>query len=70
MFEDDGSSSVLVFRTSRGGLYELPAHLGKVTPAQTARVCVWWAMWSLLAMQATVCNGLSFHAPNQTVNLL
>ena len=29
MFEDDGSSSVLVFRTSRGGLYELPAHLGK-----------------------------------------
>lgn len=27
----------------------------KVTPAQTARVCVWWAMWSLLAMQATVC---------------
>lgn len=29
VFEDDGSSSVLVFRTSRGGLYELPAHLGK-----------------------------------------
>ena len=32
----------------------------KVTPAQTARVCVWWAMWSLLAMQATVCSGLSY----------
>ena len=32
----------------------------KVTPAQTARVCVWWAMWSLLAMQATVCRGLSY----------
>ena len=42
----------------------------KVAPAQTARVCVWWAMWSLLAMQATVCNGLSFYAPNQTVYFL
>ena len=29
MFEDDGSSSVLVFRASRSGLCELPAHLGK-----------------------------------------
>ena len=42
----------------------------KVTPAQTARVCVWWALWSLLAMQATVCSGLSFHAPNQTASFL
>eukprot|EP00435_Cladocopium_sp_Y103_P064548 s524_g26.t1 len=31
----------------------------KVTPAQTAKVCVWWAMWSLVAMQLIVSNGLS-----------
>ena len=29
VFEDDNSSSVLVFNASRSGLYELPAHLGK-----------------------------------------
>eukprot|EP00435_Cladocopium_sp_Y103_P063408 s524_g25.t1 len=42
----------------------------KVTITQTAKVCVWWAMWSLLAMQATVCDGLSFNAPNQAVAFL
>ena len=29
VFEDGDSGSVLIFFTSRGGLYELPAHLGK-----------------------------------------
>ena len=29
VFEDGDSSSVLIFLTSRGGLYELSAHLGK-----------------------------------------